>query len=143
MTRIDKTRGFKAAPLKIHEPENYFIRLFSSQRFVAIVALAFLVLLSFPLAKSYSRRVLVDKEIADMKNKVSEFEQENKEMKELLEYLSSKESAEEQARLNLNLKKPGEAVVIVEPLITSEENSIKEEEEPCSNFKKWWRYFFD
>lgn len=143
MTRIDKARNFKAAPLKIHEPENYFIRLFSSQRFVAIVALAFLVLLSFPLAKSYSRRVLVDKEIADMKNKVSEFEQENKEMKELLEYLSSKESAEEQARLNLNLKKPGEAVVIVEPLVKNSENSTQEEEEPCSNLKKWWRYFFD
>ena len=143
MTRIDKTRSFKAAPLKIHEPENYFIRLFSSQRFVAIVALAFLVLLSFPLAKSYSRKVLVDKEIADMKNKVTEFEQENKEMKELLEYLSSKESAEEQARLNLNLKKPGEAVVIVEPLIRNEENSTQKEEESCSNLKKWWRYFFD
>jgi len=143
MKRIDKNNSLKAAPLGIHEPENFFIRLFSSQRFLALVALAFLVLLSFPLVKAYSRKVLVDKEISDMKDKVEKFERENKEMKELLEYLSSKESAEEQARLNLNLKKPGEAVVIVEPLIKNEESVALEKEEACSNFKKWWRYFFD
>ncbi len=143
MKRIDKSHALKAAPLKIHEPENYFVRLFSSQRFVAIVALAFLVLLSFPLAKSYSRKVLVDKEIEDMKQQVEKFQNENREMKEMLEYLSSKESAEEQARLNLNLKKPGEAVVIVETSNKETENSDVIEDESCSNLKKWWRYFFN
>lgn len=143
MKRIDKTHSLKAVPLRIHEPENYFIRLISSQRFVAIVALAFLVLMSFPLAKSYSRKVLVDKEIATMQSQVEKFQHENKEMKEMLEYLSSKESAEAQARLNLNLKKPGEAVVVVEPIIKDEENIRLAEEEACSNLKKWWQYFFD
>lgn len=143
MKRIERTQAIKAVPLKIHEPENYFIRLISSQRFVALAALAFLVFMAFPLAKSYSRKLLVDKEIAEMKSRVEQFQNENKEMKEMLEYLSSKESAEEQARLNLNLKKPGEAVVIIETMEKKIETQDVLEEESCGNLKKWWRYFFD
>jgi len=143
MERKDKSHAFKAAPLGIHEQKSYLARLVSSQRFIAIIALAFLVLLAFPLARSYSRKMVVEKEIADMQAQIAEFEKENEEMKEFLTYLSSEQSAEEQARLNLNLKKPGEAVVIVETAKDNEDSQGENAEtESSSGWEKWWNYFF-
>ena len=143
MKLTKNSHGPKALPLKIHEPDNYFIRLFRSQRFIAIIALLLLVLIIFPLARAYSRRLVVEKEISDMKSQIAEFEKENQELKEFFSYLSSPASVEEQARLNLNLKKPGEAVIVVEKSeIALGQEKIAEENASSSNFKKWWKYFF-
>jgi len=87
--------------------------------------------------------MVVEKEIADMQAQIAEFEKENEEMKEFLTYLSSEQSAEEQARLNLNLKKPGEAVVIVETAKDNEDSQGENAEtESSSGWEKWWNYFF-
>jgi hypothetical protein len=62
----------------------------------------------------------------------------------MIKYLNSEQSVEAQARLNLNLKKPGETVVVIE----KEENKLSQEEvnskhqAPESNLLKWWQYFF-
>lgn len=126
------------------KPNNFFYRLFTSQRFLAIVGLSFLVLILFPLAKTYSQRKLVEQEINEVKKEISDFESKNQELKEMINYLQSDQSLEEQARLNLNLKKPGETVVVinekkVNPSIAIASDKTKD----YSNLKKWWYYFFD
>jgi len=60
--------------------------------------------------------------------------------------------AEREARLKLNLQKPGEQVVVIKGLGGEENTETAEEEiiyrppsyqlEPESNFAGWWRYFF-
>jgi len=125
-------------------PNNFFYRLVSSQRFLAIIGLVFLVVIIFPLARTYTQRRLVEKEVADVKQQISDFEKENQQMTELISYLQSDQSLEEQARLNLNLKKPGEAVVV----INNEKSgavaaSPVSSSDNASNLTKWWRYFFD
>jgi len=129
---------------QIPRPNNFFYRLFSSQRFLAIVGLVFLLLVIIPLAKTYSQKRLVEKEIADVQQEISNFENTNQELKDMIAYLESDQSLEEQARLNLNLKKAGEEVIIIEDKdlqkLQAEET---ENEESVSNFVKWWRYFFD
>ncbi len=144
MKKKDVLHGTRSLPLGVDESENFFIRLFSNQKFIALIALGILILLFFPLAKSYSRRLVVEKEIAEMKNKIAEYEKESNELQDFLNYLSSPEAAEEQARLSLNMKKPGEGVVVIETInktsdLESKNTDLKNEK----NIKKWLNYFFN
>ena len=120
-------------------------RFFTSQRFLAIVGLVFFILMSFPLARTYSQKKILEKELADIKAEIEQFDKEEiGNLEEMIKYLNSEQSVEAQARLNLNLKKPGETVVVIE----KEENKLSQEEvnskhqAPESNLLKWWQYFF-
>lgn len=135
-------RANLGAPLS--EPHNFFYRLVSSQRFLAIIGLVFLVLVLLPLAKTYSQRRLVENEINDVKKQISDFEKKNKEMEDMISYFDSPQYLEAQARLNLNLKKPGEQVIVIsgaeESEVTLADSSLDENQ---SSYAKWWRYFFN
>lgn len=125
--------------LKTH---TFLFRLVANQRFLAIILLTFLVIIIFPLARTYSQRRLVEQEIEDIQKQIGDYEGQNQELQSLLAYLQSDQSLEEQARLNLNLKKPGEAVVVIknEPARAgSNEETARLDE---SNLAKWRHYFF-
>lgn len=144
MSLKNKITRSSSSALNVHEPQSAWLRFFSSQKFIAFLALVFLVFLAFPLAKSYSRRLVAEKEIEAMRLKIAEYEKNNQELHEFLDYLSSPQAAEDQARSSLNLKKPGEAVVIiekkeVEPIGTSNASQSAS----SSALKLWWDYFFN
>ncbi|MFA7087763.1 MAG: septum formation initiator family protein [Patescibacteria group bacterium] len=125
------------------QPHNFLYRLVSSQRFLAIIGLGFLLMIIFPLARTYSQRRLVEKEINDIKEQIKNFENQNQELDGMISYLQSDQALEEQARLNLNLKKPGEKVVVIENKTAVVAAVDEEPQEIVGNFLKWWRYFFD
>jgi cell division protein FtsB len=129
---------------ELHKPSNFFYRLVSSQRFLAIIGLVFLLIIIIPLAKTFSQRRLIEKEIEDVKQEISDYESKNQELQEIITYLESDQSLEEQARLNLNLKKPGETVIVVEEdKNLKKEFNLSENSQATSHFSKWWQYFFD
>jgi cell division protein FtsB len=129
---------------QMQKPDNFFYRLFSSQRFLAIIGLAFILLIVFPLAKVYTQKRLVEKEINDVEKEIIDFEKTNQDLQQMITYLQSDQSLEEQARLNLNLKKPGEKVIVIEtPKISSTTEDINKTTASESNFTKWWHYFFN
>ncbi len=129
---------------ELPKPSNFFYRLLSSQRFLAIIGLVFLLLIIFPLARTYTQKRLVEKEIQGVQKEISDFESTNQELKDMITYLESDQSLEEQARLNLNLKKPGEKVIVIEPAKdASRATSLNKTTTLESNFLKWWNYFFD
>ena len=144
MSLKNKITRSSSSALNIHEPQSAWLRFFSSQKFIAFLALIFLILLAFPLAKSYSRRLVAEKEIEAMRLKISEYEKDNQELHEFLDYLSSPQAAEDQARSSLNLKKPGEAVVIIQKEeVELLENSNENSSASSSALKLWWNYFFN
>lgn len=129
---------------QIQKPNNFFYRFFSSQRFLAIVGLVFLLLIVLPLAQTYTQKRLVEKEIDGVKKEISDFESTNQDLKEMISYLQSDQSLEDQARLNLNLKKPGETVIVIEaPKGSTTTDDINKTTASETNFTKWWHYFFD
>jgi cell division protein FtsB len=130
-------------PLSSDRPSNYFYRLVSSQRFLAIIGLVFLVLIIFPLARVYSQRRLVEEEIAGVQQQIHDFEQQNQNLGELLSYLQSDQALEEAARLNLNLKKPGEGVIVIENGKNKGGVNAAAPAGAAGNLAKWWRYFFN
>jgi cell division protein FtsB len=124
------------------EQPGFFYRLISSQRFLAVIGLVFLVAIIFPLARTYSQRLVVEKEINDVQKQISESEKKNEELRQLIGYLQSQQSLEEQARLNLNLKKPGEKVIVIENKLGGQNSSTASAATATSsNLARWWRYF--
>lgn len=125
--------------------KNFFYRLVTSQRFLAIIGLFLLLIIAIPLAKTYSQKKLVEKELSELQASIAQFEQENSELQEMIKYLESDQSLESQARLNLNLKKPDESVVVIERAddsVSQLEGSDAANQDKRSNFKKWQEYFF-
>lgn len=123
---------------------SFLTNLFLNQRFLAIIGLVFLVLIIFPLARTYSQKRIVEKEINDVKNQISDFESANQGLKEMITYLNSDQSLEEEARLNLNLKKSGEQVIVINSDVSkASTSSLVEPSKNKSNLAKWRDYFFN
>lgn len=127
--------------------ENFIAKILYNQKFLALVGLGLIVLISFPLAKNVSKRYRLDQEIKEMNKEISDFESENKDLKQLITYLESDQFVEEKARLNLGLKKEGESMAVVK-----DDVSISPELRPkagaevsrhSSNPYRWWNYFFN
>lgn len=124
--------------------DNFLLRFILSQRFLALIGLVFLVAVIFPLLKTHNQRLLVEREIADLQAQIYQFENQSQQLSELLAYLQSEQSLEDQARLSLNMKKPGEGVIIID----NKKEAGREQAggvsfEQKSNFEKWWQYFFN
>jgi cell division protein FtsB len=122
---------------------NFLSRYLAGPKVFAIIALIFLLLILLPLAKDYSRKRIIENEIIDIQNEISDFEDKNKDLKEMINYFQSDASLEEQARLNLGLKRPGETVVV----ITEEEDNFFTDQLvpvlPVPNWRKWLQYFIN
>jgi cell division protein FtsB len=136
-----KPRGFHTDQADHHN--NIFYRLFSNQRFLAVIGLVLLLLIVLPLARTYSQKRVIENEINGVQKEITQFEKDNQDLKEMLSYLQSDQSLEAQARMNLNLKKPGETVVVIENQgDVKNSDDVQNNEEEASNFKKWFNYFF-
>jgi cell division protein FtsB len=140
----NKIRPRAALGTPAPKPHNFFYRLASSQRFLAIIGLVFLVLIFLPLAKTYSQRRLVENEINDVRKQITGYEQKNKEINDMISYFQSPQYLEAQARLSLNLKKPGESVIVINSQPAGGAISVTASNSQLqNNYAKWWHYFFN
>jgi len=123
-------------------PRGWFSNFWRSQLLVLLVGLGFLIIIAVPLVKNYARQRAVANEIAGIQKEITDFKSQNQDLTATLSYLQSNDSLEEQARLNLGLKKPGEKVVVVQAEATSSPDSDNNQDGSVSNWWKWWQYFF-
>ena len=133
-------------------------RIIFNPKFLAFLGLLLIGLISFPVAKNFSQRYKANKEIEGLKAEIELIEGKNTKLKEFIDYLSSEQYAEEQARLSFGLKKQGEEAAVVEiddsgaePLNNNKifDNiynipGLNEPEyiEPQNNSTRWYKYFF-
>jgi Septum formation initiator. len=104
--------------------------------------LVMIVAISFPLLRSVSQRRMIEQEIADMKKDNENYRNKSQELKDMIDYLQSDISLEEQARLNLGLKKPNEQVVVVNrQKVTEIASSTVPEDSRVANWLRWIHYF--
>lgn len=128
-------------------PKRRKKNLFFHPIFFTILGLITLFFVSAPLVKNINKKYMVDNEIKELENEISKLETDNKDLHQFISHLDSEEFIEEQARINLGLKKKGEEVVVLknEEIISSDENLKNKENnqnDKISNPQKWWRYFF-
>jgi len=133
-----------------------FNKIFFNQKFLTLLGLAVIILISFPFTKNTLKQYRINKEISEFKKEIFDLQNKNIDLKNFVSYLESDQFVEEQARLNLGLKKPGEEVLVVKNEIgeasvrTSSSSPIfnipgyekMNSELNDSNFKKWLDYFF-
>ena len=118
-----------------------------SKIFLIFIGLC-LIYLGISTVKETYKRYTLKKEISRLKQKINSLEEKNNKLKELISYFDKESFLEKQARIKLNLKKPGEKVIIIpEPQKEKQEHKeilpkkeLKDVSEP--NWKKWWNYFF-
>lgn len=141
----------------VRTKKSFLSSIFSNQKFLTLVGFFIIVLISIPLAKNISQRYKINKEIRELQEEIANLENKNIDLKELVAYLESDQFVEEQARLNLGLKKPGEDVAVIKN--NTEQEKIQKEiasstifniqglkkiepEKPTNNFTRWIKYFF-
>lgn len=127
--------------------EKFLLKKVLSNQFIfTILGLIIVVLISIPLAKNVSKQYRVNKEIESLKNEIDSLSNKNSQLKNLIGYMESDQFIEENARLNLNYKRPGENVMVVKDSEIQDTNIIENKNKgngakSDSNIKKWIRYF--
>ena len=82
----------------INRRRNFFTKIIYNEKFLALIGLGLIILISFPLAKNVSKRYHLNKEIKELNKEITEFEAKNKDLKGLITYLESEQFVEEKAR---------------------------------------------
>ena len=135
----------------INKEKSLVKRILSNQFILSIVGLIIIILISFPLAKNVSKQYKVNKEIESLKMEINGLQNKNSQLKNLISYIQSDQFIDESARKNLNYKKAGENVVIINNVETTEKkddglavNNSQNETSAVieNNADKWVKYFF-
>ena len=120
-----------------------------------LIGLILVLLIGYPLVKKINQQIMLNREIEELSEEMERINNKNKKLEEIVGYLESASFVEKEARLNLDLRKPGEKVVVVKDKTSlDEENEIEsvymiegldKAVEPTEkiNPQKWWSYFFN
>jgi cell division protein FtsB len=128
---------------------NIIQRLLANPIVLSIVGLVIIVLISIPLAKNVSQRYRTNKEIDNLQREIIAQQNKNSQLKTMISYMQSDQFVEEQARLNLGYKKPGEQMVVIQKQneadnknkVNGAADNMKANNQP-NNFTRWLKYFF-
>lgn len=113
-------------------------------RLFMFVATIIAMMVMFGYARAYYQDYLVTQEIQQLQNQAKSLQAKKMELLEVLKYVKSDSFAEEKARTELNMVKPGEQVLVVpksEVKGNRQENNSMIGLSNISNYKKWWKYF--
>lgn len=119
------------------------IRRFFASRLFLILSLVVAILIALGYARAYYQDYQIKEEIRELEQEVGRLETKKLESLEILKYVMSDAFVEEKARTELNMRKPGEQLVVIdreEQNITVDDDAKKEM--PFSNPHKWRLYFF-
>lgn len=125
--------------------ESGWKNFFSSHIFVLIVAVV-AIMVAFAYGRAYYQDYLVRQEIEYLEEQTKKLEAKRMELLGVLKYVKSDSFTEEKARTELNMAKPGEKVLVVpqaESVDNGQEENAMVKWENISNYKKWFRYFFN
>lgn len=103
------------------------------------------VLVAFSYMRAYYQDYKIRQEIQALEEEVRSLEQKKIESLEILQYVQSDAFVEEKARTELQLKKPGEKVIIYDTPVSESRDDVDESLythlTQASNPIKWWYYF--
>ncbi len=122
--------------------ENKIKRVISSRWFL-VIALVIAIFFGFIFARAYYQDYKVRQQIDALKEEVKSLETKKIESMEILKYVTSDNFVEDKARTELNMKEPGENVIILDNVNSKNKIEIIAEEDNnnLNNPIKWWYYF--
>ncbi len=123
--------------------EQTGIRRFFASRLFIILAFLAIFFVAAAYIRAYYQDYKVRQEIKTLQEEVKKLEKKKLESMEILKYVISPEFVEEKARTELNMKKPGENVLVISSSSQEQETAEKAEQAKplLKNPVKWWYYF--
>lgn len=121
-----------------------FVRRFFASRMFLIILFLCAVLVALNFARAYYQDIQIRDEIKSLEKEVDSLQQRRLESIDILKYVTSDAFVEEKARTELNLRKPGERVAIIETEQISKavlEVDHAGGDRMFGNPIKWWYYF--
>jgi len=116
---------------------------------VAILLLAVLLYITYRLSNQVYRQNQINTEIMKLQTEITNLNQENQDLNELIGYLQTDEFREKEAKDKLNLIKEGEQLVLVKEKEMQIEQMNRESAQKQAeivvnheNYYWWWHYFF-
>lgn len=110
-------------------------------KFITVILFVIVSAVGLLTIQLYLQKKEVDSEVKRLSDKAASLQKDSQELSELIKYLNTPEYQEREAREKLNLKKPGEEVVVLpehtDGLVASASTNTE------SNPKKWFNYFFN
>lgn len=114
-------------------------KLLHSKYFIIFLILVLIFIIIFLFRESY-RVFIVNQEIKNLEKRIEDIKKSNEELVKIKQYFQSDDFLEKQARLKLNLVKPGEKLIIIKESEKFEEQKVVNN---TSNIQKWFKYFFE
>jgi cell division protein FtsB len=139
----------KYSQSKIHKNQTRFSlkKIITNPKLFFLVTLLILIAILIPTAKNYIQRKSIEQEIESMKQEIEEFDKSNRELADMMAYLSSNEALEDKARTSFGLKKEGESVLVIKEETKEINNNITAssslDEKKPSRLNQWYNYFFE
>jgi len=120
-----------------------------SKWFILVIFIVIVFFLVSAIKDYYSQEDLRD-DISTLESQISNLQDEQYDLSETLSQVQGEDFVENEARTKLNLRKPGENIIIVsndkdiqELNKDKTDSGIKDLlEQPESNLSLWWKYFF-
>ena len=120
-----------------------------SKWFILVIFIVIVFFLVSAIKDYYSQEDLRD-DISTLESQISNLQDEQYDLSETLSQVQGEDFVENEARTKLNLRKPGENIIIVSndkdiqefnknTVDSGIKNLLAEQE---SNFSLWWKYFF-
>lgn len=132
---------------RTQKKQEYAIQRFFASRLFLIVGLIILAFVAFGYARAYYRDYEIRQEIKSLEEEVRRLERKKLESLDILDYVMSDAFVEEKARTELNMRKDGEQMLIVQSDDIDVATTRREQEErrqtrqAIKNPVKWWYYF--
>lgn len=119
------------------------VRQFFASRMFIVALILLVVFIGAGVVRAYLQQYALQREISSLQDEIASLEQKKLESIELLSYVMSPVFAEERARVELNMKKPGERVAVIEIPGTARapEASQQAAGQSTANPIQWWYYF--
>lgn len=116
---------------------------------VMALNIALLALVAWGFSGELLRNRDMQTEVDRLQSQADELAAKNSELAELGKRMSDPQELERQARLKLNLRRPGEEVVVIKGVGDAQASVAPDaiavaaaKEDGGSNLEKWWHYFF-
>jgi len=124
-------------------------KFYQSKSFILLIILIIIFFL-YQIWQDYYQQGDLRKEIMRLEDQLSLISDEQTDLVDTLAYVQSDDFVEIEARTKLNLRKPGEQIIIVssnddiQSLVDGDSaNSYFSDNNERSNFSKWWHHFWE
>ncbi len=132
-----------------HPKKTYKLRQLLGLKRVLVLNIALFVMVAWGFSGELLRNRDMQDEVDRLQSQADQLSAKNSELADFGKRMSDPQELERQARLKLNLRKPGEEVVVVNGISDSSQpvtgvvaTALGQDGSGQSNPQKWWHYFF-